>query len=186
MAVLPNGTYAAGSPITQTALTLFPQGPVDPTTQDLTRDYVRVGVVDVERLLVGQGRGAPDSSADGDEATRRAADQNRATTRVAVNRVAPVNLTLHTTIDTAVAQLLSGFGANTTTLVMPTLDRELASLGVPSFPTVVAPTVPPTITARPLVGGGAAGGDHGNRVDGQVVLLQLQFDGWPTRRTARG
>lgn len=177
MAVLPNGTYAVGSPITQTALTLFPQGPVDPNTQDLTRDYVRVGVVDIERLLVGQARTAPGGSTDGDEATRRAADQNRATTRVAVDRVA--SLTLHTTIDTAVAQMLSGFGTNATTLVMPTLDRELASLGVPALPAVAAPTVPPTITARPLAGGGTAGGDQGNRVDDQVVLLQLQFDSWP-------
>lgn len=179
VAMLPSGTYAAGSPVTQTALTLFPQGPVDPTTQNLTRDYVRVGVVDVERHLVGQARAAPDGSTDGDEATRRAADQNRATTRVAVNRVAPANLTLQTTIDTAVAQMLSGFGANATTLVMPTLDREFASLSVPPLPTVVPPTVPPTITARPLVGGGTAGGTHANRVDGQVVLLQLQFDSWP-------
>jgi hypothetical protein len=186
MAVLPNGTYAAGTPITQSVLTLYPQGPVDTNTNptpDLTRDYIRVGVVDVERHLVGQARTAPDGSVDGDEATRRAADQNRATTRVAVDRVAPANLTMHTTIDTAVAQMLSNFGANATTIVMPTLDRELASLTTPNLIAVAPPTAPPTISAQALTGGGAAGGDNGNRVDGQVVLLRLQFAGWPNNTT---
>ena len=186
MAVLPNGTYAVGSPITQTALTLFPQGPVDQNTNptpDLTRDYIRVGVVDVERHLVGQPRAAPDGSTDGDEPTRRAADQNRATTRVAVNRVAAANLTLHTTIDTVVAQMLAGLGTNATTLVMPTLDREFASLSTPNLIAVAPPTTPPTITAQALTGGGAAGGSNGNRIDGQIVLLRLQFAGWPNNTT---
>jgi hypothetical protein len=174
MAVLPGGTYAAGSPITSAALTLYPNGPVH---ADLTRDYVRVGVVDVERHLVGQARTAPTGS--GDAVSRRAADQNRQTTRVAVNRVAPAGLVLHTTIDTAVAALLAGLGGNATTLVLPPLDREFASLAVPTLPTALPPTAPPTITAEALTGGGAAGGDQGNRINGQIVLLRLRFDGWP-------
>lgn len=180
LAMLPNGTYAAGSPITQPALTLFPQGPVH---ADLTRDYIRVGVVDVERHLVGQARTPPDGSGDGDDTERRAADQNRATTRVAVNRVATAGLALHTTIDAAGAQLLSGFAATATTLVMPTLDRELASLSTPNLIAVAPPTVPPEISAQALIGGGTAGGSNGDRIDGQVVLLRLQFAGWPNTTT---
>jgi hypothetical protein len=172
MAMLPNGTYAPRpqNTTTSTVLTLYPNGPVH---ADLTRDYIRVGVVDVERHLVGQPRTAADGA--DDEAVRRAADQSRATTRVAVNRVTATNLTMHTTIDTAAAAMLAGFAANPTTLVMPSLDREYASLTAPSLGTGSPPTAPPTITAEALIGGGATEGD---RIDGQVVLLRLQFEGW--------
>ena len=68
LAMLPNGQYGAN-------VALYPNGPVH---ADLTRDYIRVGVVDVEGHLVGQARKA--GSGASDEASRRADDQNRATT----------------------------------------------------------------------------------------------------------
>ena len=164
LAMLPNGQYGAN-------VALYPNGPVH---ADLTRDYIRVGVVDVEGHLVGQARKA-DSGAS-DEASRRADDQNRATTRVAVNAVAPAGLTMHTSLDAVATAMIGSLGANPSTLVIPALDREYGGRVAPTFPNGAPPTAPPTITARALTGGGL-GGQHG-RIDAQVVLLQLAFEGW--------
>lgn len=163
MAMLPNGTYGQ-------TVTLYPTGAVH---TDLTRDYIRLGVLDVERQLVGQPREAPTGASD--DAVRRAADQRRATTRVMVNRVATANLTLHTSLDAAAGQMLAGLGANPSTVVLPTLDREYASFVPPTLPAVAPPATAPVITARALIGGGDT--EPGSRIDDQVVLLQLAFDG---------
>ncbi|WAS94934.1 hypothetical protein [Nannocystis punicea] len=75
MAVLPTGNYGAEA-------NLWPGGPVH---AGLTRDFVRVAVVDEERHLVGVARG--DSRAGTTPpAVRRSAAQNRPSTRINVSR----------------------------------------------------------------------------------------------------
>ena len=83
---------------------------------------------------------------------------------------------MHTSLDAVATAMIGGLGANPSTLVMPALDREYGGLVAPTFPDGAPPTAPPTITARALTGGGL-GGQHG-RIDAQVVLLQLAFEGW--------
>ena len=165
LALLPNGSYQAA------AVAPYAKGAV---AQELNRDYVRVAIVDIELHLVGQPRTAP--SGGGDEAERRAADQARATTRVPVNAVAAGGLQLHTTIDAAATALLSAFGTNPATLVLPTIDGDMGAIAVPTITATAIPPQPPTIVAQPLVGGGTVGANQ--RADDQRVLLQLSFAGW--------
>jgi hypothetical protein len=158
VALLPNGGYGA-------TLDLWPAGPVAP---DLDRDFVRVGLVDVERHLVGQARTTTASEA---PAQRRAADQARASTRVEVRRAtAPV---LATTTDEAAAALVGVLGgADAARLVAPVLERAFAPLAAPDLPEAPLPDVLPEPTVIALVGGGAA---DGATITGQRVLFELDL-----------
>jgi len=160
MALLPNGRYAS-------ELTLWPAGPVG--TPTITRDFVRVAVTDVEAHLVGQRR-ATTALAD-TPAARRAADQDRASTRVPVSRtVGPLfRDTADAAADAAVALFAS---ADPTRLVTSVLSRDWGGLDALTLPDVDPPDSLPDLTVSALVGGGTA---QGGTVAGQRALLDLQL-----------
>ena len=157
VALLPAGTYGA-------TVALWPTGPVAAT---LTRDFVRLGVVGVEEHLIGQRRVAPDGTAD---EVRRAADQERTSTRVLVGRTSVTGRTLLATTDEAASATTAVLGAGTARFVSSVLDADWAGLTPPALPAVAPPTTAPTITVRALTGGGTA---SGNVIAGQRVLVEL-------------
>jgi hypothetical protein len=163
-AMLPHGRYT-------TSVSLWASGPVHAS---LARDYVRVGVVEVERHLVGQPRvAAPGASAG---ATRRAADQQRASTRVAVARAASGDGTpiLQATIDDAADKAIDVFaGSDPVSGVAAVLDRDWGPLAA-SLPAVALPDTLPAPTVRALAGGG--GTAPGGTVANQRVLIEMAFD----------
>lgn len=161
IAVLPNGRYAPAN------LTLWVQ-PSDPLAPALARDFVRVAGVDVERHLIGQSRvaGAP-----GSETGRRADDQERASTRVRVERTTAPTL-LATTDLAADAVTAVGASPGQTRLVTSVLDRDWAGLD-PFVGPEVAPAIKvEAIAAHALAGGGQADGDS---IQDQQVLVELDF-----------
>ncbi len=163
VAALPAGNYGA-------AVNLWAGGPVG----SVTRDFVRVALVDVEGHLLGQPR-VPASGA-GTDATRRAADQQRAATRTLVERatVAADQSVLLPTTDEAMAGLVAVLGAGDATLVAPVLDHAAGALTAPTLPDVAAPALLPNpVTMTALTGGGTQ--DAGTVV-GQRVLVQTTFD----------
>lgn len=162
IALLPHGTYRA-------SLDLWTSGPVG----GLTRDYARVGVVDVEGHLVGVSRGAPASPTAGQ--TRRAADQNRASTRVNVARLAsdtPLPIT-RATIDAAVTGCLDVLsGSDPVSMVTSVLDPDWGGLTI-TLPAAVLPTALPAATFTALTGSGTI---TGSTVANQRVLAEMTFD----------
>ncbi len=163
VAVLPAGGYGSTAD-------LWPSGPVS----SVTRDFVRVALVDVESHVTGQSRVAPTgASAD---ARRRAEDQARASTRTLVARASTAEdeRALLATTDTAVDGLLAALGAGTATLVAPVLDRAAGVLDPPVLPDVTPPaTLPNAVTVTALTG---AGTDDSGTVVGQRVLVETSVD----------
>ncbi|WP_061298046.1 hypothetical protein [Herbidospora cretacea] len=155
VAALPGGTYGP-------SVGLWPDGPVG----GVTRDFVRVALVDVERHLTGQPRIAP-AGADA-ETQRRAGAQKRASTRTLVDRAEPG--VLLATAEAAMAELVAVLGAGAATLVAPVLDRAAGALTAPALPAGPAPAaLPHPVTMTALTGGGT---DDGGTVVGQRVLVQ--------------
>jgi hypothetical protein len=140
----------------------------------VTRDFVRIALVDVERHLTGQPRVAPGGA--NDDVQRRADEQRRASTRTLVDRatVAAGQTVLLPTIDTAMAGIVAVLGGGGARLVAPVLDRGAGSLAAPVLPAPVPPaTLPNEVTMTALTGGGA---DDGGTVVGQRVLVQTSVD----------
>jgi hypothetical protein len=160
VAVLPDGRL-------DTTASLFATGAVDPI---LRRDHVRVAVVSVEHHLTGQPRHA--DSAAPDPVKRRAADQERATTRQLVDRAARPAL-LHTPDAVAasvmaVLGLQDGGAALPAGLVAPVLGLDWGPLaGAPAD--VPVPSVA-TVTAAALIGAGTAAG---STVANQQALMTV-------------
>lgn len=163
VAVLPSGNYLA-------AANLWAGGAVG----GLTRDFVRVGLVDLELQLTGQPRIAGTGASDVEQ--RRATDQKRATSQILV---APATTdagetVLLATTDQAMAGLVAVLGAGAATLAAPVLDRSAGSLPVPTLPAVDPPaSLPNEVTMVALTGGGTAAG---STVTNQRVLVQTSFD----------
>jgi hypothetical protein len=158
-AALPAGTYTA-------KVNLWASGAVG----NVTRDFVRVALVDVERHLTGQPR-VPPSGANA-AARRRADDQKRASTRTVVDRAtaAAGQSVLLPTADTAMAGLLAVLTGGAATMVAPVLDRAAGSLTPPALPSVTPPAaLPNEVTMTALTGGGT---EESGTVTGQRVLVQ--------------
>ncbi|PZN92379.1 MAG: hypothetical protein DCF31_16490, partial [Alphaproteobacteria bacterium] len=165
-ALLPHRPWGA-------SVSLWPAGPVDAA---LGRDYARVALVDVESHLTGQPRTAASVTPTAGE-LRRAADQNRAATRVAVARAprgdtapTPLRLSLDDAADALVDLLQDPAPA---LVVAQQLDRNhgaLAPLAVDPDPFPASLPVP---TVRALVGGGTAAG---STIAGQRVLVEFDLD----------
>ena len=163
IAALPAGPYGA-------SVDLWPSGPVG----GVTRDFVRVALVDVERHLIGQRRVAPSGAAA--RVQRRAADQARAATRTLVERatVSADQTVLLATADAAMGGLLSVMQAGSATLVAPVLDRAAGALVAPTLPSVAPPdSLPNPVTMSALTGGGT---ENSGTVVGQRVLVETTFD----------
>ena len=162
-AALPGGTYAA-------TVNLWASGAVG----NVTRDFVRVALVDVEQHVTGQPRVAPSGA--NAAVQRRADDQKRASTRTVVDRAtaAAGQSVLLPTADTSMAGLLAVLGGGSATMVAPVLDRAAGFLTPPALPSVVPPaTLPNEVTMTALTGGGT---DDGGTVVGQQVLVQTSVD----------
>ena len=163
IAVLPAGNYLA-------AANLWAGGAVG----GLTRDFVRVGLVDLELHVTGQPRIAAGGATEVEQ--RRAADQQRATSQILVAQ-ATTNAgetALLATADQAMAGLVAVLGAGSATLVAPVLDRSAGALPVPTLPAVTPPAaLPNEVTMVALTGGGTAAG---STVANQRVLVQTSFD----------
>ena len=126
VALLPSGQYAA-------TLSVWPGGPVGTTssasTKLLQRDFVRVAAVDVERFLVGQERGTTTLTDSATMIEKRAADQNRASTRVNVARATNADSVLQPTIESATDAMLGVFAVSTPRrLVTSTVSRGFGSI----------------------------------------------------------
>jgi hypothetical protein len=125
VALLPSGKYGS-------TLAVWPGGPVGTTTTAtklLQRDFVRVAAVDVERFLVGQERGTTSVTDSSTPLEKRAADQNRASTRVNVTRATNADAVLQPTIEAATSALLGVFAtAAPRRLVTSTVSRGLGAL----------------------------------------------------------
>ncbi|MDC0715775.1 hypothetical protein [Nannocystis bainbridge] len=172
MAVLPTGNYG-------TTATLWPGGPVH---AGLTRDFVRVAVVDEERHLVGLARRDSREDATTTEERLRSA-QNRPSTRIEVHRTSTPDGVLLTHSQAAADALLA---------VPNTDDPSRLVLGLGDFawggaPSAAAPTpgagpLPTTLAdsgaavptagqyrVRALTGGGALAQDQ------QTVLVEVNL-----------
>lgn len=168
VALLPDGTYSS-------QVSLWPSGPVH---AQLARDQVRVAAVDVEAHLLGQSRVAPPGSDSTTPAGRRAADQERASTRTPVSRTATPTL-LATTDEVAAAATAALSGGGTVGVVAGVLDRDFGPFPLSDHP---LPNIAPpgqllqtgaALVAAALTGGGAAPGG-GGVVTGQSILLDVQ------------
>ena len=160
-AVLPAGTYAD-------TVSLWSTGAVG----GVTRDFVRVAVLDVESHLLGQRRVA--ESGANDTVVRRAADQQRTSTQILVARAttASADTVLLATAEDAMAGLTTVLAAGSAQLVTPVLDRGAGPLTAPSLPDVAPPDSfdPDTVTMTALTGGGTAAG---GTVTLQRVLIEV-------------
>jgi hypothetical protein len=166
MGLLPDGRFGAG-------VSVWPDGPADPI---LERDFARVAVLSVERHLVGQPRHSEADPEVPEEApaARRAADQQRASTRVGVARAERNGLLA--TGEAAAAAILQVFdGAGATDLVAPVLEAAWGPVES-ELPDVDPPeaSAPPELEVRALRGGG--GHEEGGPVRDQRALVELSFD----------
>lgn len=115
LCILPDGVYSRSVDV----------WPGDGWSDVLVRDMVRVAVVDVEAHLVGQRRIAAPTADDAER--RRAAAQQRESTRVSVERTS--EQVLLATTDDAVRELLAVFdGSEPTRLVAGALDLDWGPL----------------------------------------------------------
>ena len=164
LAVLPDGRF-------DTTASLFATGPVDPI---LRRDHVRVAVLSVEHHLIGQPRTADDTAAA--PIKRRAADQQRTSTRQLVDRAARPALlrTPDAIAASAIAALglVDGSTAVPARLVAPVLGLDWGPLAGTPADVAVPATV--ALTATALTGGGTAAG---GTVAGQRALLTVELGG---------
>lgn len=165
-ALLPIGNYGA-------AVTLWQNGPVTVPAHitgnlTLARDYVEVAVLDVESFLVGTVRGPSNNT--GTPAQRRAADQNRVSTRINATRS---NVALQTTIDNVAAAFNTlPDGVNPVSIIAPAYDHDWGGRLVVNLPPnpPALPNVLPALQCFALVGGGQAQGDA---VGEQQVVIRL-------------
>jgi hypothetical protein len=162
MAVLPDGRLGA-------SLSLFPTGAMDPL---LRRDQVRVAVLSVEHQLIGQPRSADTSAPE--PVRRRAADQERASTRQLIGKAARPALLLDDDAVAAAAvatlSLVDGATAVPARLVAPAMSLDFGPLT--ATPADVAVPTSLTMSVQALVGGGAA---VGSTVVDQRVLLRVDL-----------
>lgn len=165
-ALLPHRAYG-------TTLSVWPAGPV---ATGLERDYVRVALIDVESHLTGQPR-TPAAVTPSSGQLRRAADQNRASTRVVVARAqrgdsapSPLRPSLDDAADALISLLES---SATATLVTPQLDRDHGPLPPLPDDADALPGSLPTPTVRALVGGGTAAA---GTIADQRVLVEFTLD----------
>jgi hypothetical protein len=195
IALLPAGSYGAGP------LTLWPGGALH---TNLTRDFVRVAVVDEEAFLIGVRRrrseaGAPtpafpDAGTALPIALRREMDQNRPSTRITVGSTAGPVLRATSGPLAAAMLALPTTAANPARLVLGVTD---SAWGGPSAPAgMVAPVaaaaspfpdnlaLSSTTVAQPLPAGQyrvlALQGDGGDAGDRQMVLVQINFGATPS------
>ena len=172
LAVLPTGTYG-------TTATVWPGGPVH---TGLTRDFVRVAVVDEESHLVGvtrrDSRLAVVSAND-----RRQSAQNRPSTRINVSRTnATTGVLLANSRAAADALLAIPNAAAPTRLVLGVSDVVWGGTPTPSAPAVGAGPLPVTLAdagatpptvgqyrVQALLGGGAMAESF------QTVLLEVNL-----------
>ncbi|WP_300080732.1 hypothetical protein [Propioniciclava sp.] len=163
VAVLPAGNYLA-------AANLWAAGAVG----GLTRDFVRVALVDLELQVTGQPRVAGTGASDVEQ--RRADDQKRTTSQILVAQATTdaTETVLLATADAAMAGLVAVLGAGSATLAAPVLDRSAGALAAPTLPSVAPPAaLPNAVTMVALTGGGTAAG---STVTNQRVLVQTSFD----------
>ena len=158
LAVLPDGRFGDSA-------SLFTDGPLDPI---LRRDHVRVAVVSIEHHLTGQPRHADGGAAA--PVRTRAADQERASTRILADRATRPGLLRTPDAVAATAlealRLQDGGAAVPAGLVASALTLDWGPV-TGTLPDVAAPTAL-TLTAEALVGGGA---EVGGTVAGQRVLF---------------
>ena len=173
IAVLPAGTYGA-------AANVWPGGPVHAA---LTRDFVRVAVVEEESHLVGVTR-RDSRAAVATPSDRRQSAQNRPSTRINVGRTATTNGVLLANGQLAANALLAlPNAANPTRLVLGIADTAWGgtpgttppAAGTPNLPASLADSgagavpTPGQYRVRALAGGGALAGDH------QTVLVEVNL-----------
>ncbi|WP_298751263.1 hypothetical protein [uncultured Serinicoccus sp.] len=160
VAVLPSGTYGASA-------SLWTGGSA---VGGVTRDCVRVALVDVEEHLTGQRRTAPSGASDA--ATRRAADQARASTATLVARatIGATDTVLLTSADAVVGSMVAAIDAGAATVLAPVLDRGAGALTAPPLPTDPPPSRISAVTVTALTGGGTA---DGGVVLGQRILVTV-------------
>lgn len=162
MGVLPDGRLA-------TTLSLFPDGPVDPL---LRRDHVRVAVLSVEHQLTGQPRQVADTAPD--PAKTRAADQQRTSTRILVDRSArPALLRTHSAVATealAALRLQDAGTALPSRMVAPVAALDWG----PAEGALADVDVPGSISLAAVAVAGA-GTPAGTTVSDQRVLLTVEL-----------
>lgn len=171
LAVLPAGNYG-------TAATLWPGGPVH---AGLTRDFVRVAVVDEESHLVGVARRDSRAAITSPDDRRRSA-QNRPSTRIHVGRTNATTGVLLANGQLAADALLQVPNAtDPTRLVLGLADFAWGGTPSVALPTPGTGSLPATLAdsgdatpgvnqyrVRPLIGGGVAE-DH------QLVLVEVNL-----------
>lgn len=192
VAVLPNGSYG-------TAATLWPSGALH---TNLTRDFVRVAIVDEEAFLTGIRRrrsdinaptpAFPDAGSLKPIQLRREMDQNRPSTRITVAPSAgPVLRANSGAVATALLGLPSAAN-NPARLVLGVTDT---AWGSPVVPAGLAAAVPQATSPFPFsltdFGSGAGAlpqgqyrvtalqGDGGSASARQMVLVEINFGGSP-------
>jgi hypothetical protein len=155
------------------SVSLWAGGPVDPA---LTRDYARVALIDVESHLTGQPRIATSVTPTAGE-LRRAAAQNRISTRIGVARARGPDVAppiFRPSLDEAADALIEIVQAAPAALIVtPQLDRDYGGLGALATDTDPLPKTLPTPVVRALVGGGAA---TGNTIAGQRAFIEFSLD----------
>jgi hypothetical protein len=193
VAVLPGGPYAVPA---AAGVTLWAAGPLH---TNLTRDFVRVAVVDEEAFLVGYRRrrsdNAPANPAFPDGGTllpgqlRREMDQNRPSTRITVApSAAPV---LRATSGAVAAAMLTlpNAAANPARLVLGVTDTAWGAPVAPAglvapvaaannpFPAALADAAntPPAVLAMGQYRVLPLQGDGGQAADRQLVLLEANL-----------
>lgn len=162
MGLMPDGVFGE-------TVSAWPEGTVDPI---LRRDFARVAILSVELALTGQRRvpepGSSPTSAD----ERRAADQARPSTRVAVARAerADALLDTHETVITAFHEVFGGPAE--TDLATGVLDSGWGPITA-TLPDEDPPAAAPDLTVEALEGGGV---DDGGTVVDQRALATLTLD----------
>lgn len=194
IAVLPNGSYGA-------AATLWPGGPLH---TNLTRDFVRVAVLDEEVFLAGVARrrselGAPtpaftDAAGKLPIQLRREMDQNRPSTRISVAASnGPVLRASSSAVAGALLALPSGAN-NPARLILGVTDTAWGGPSAPAGQAVAAPAAALPFPANLTDFGNGAPqtplppgqyrvlplqGDGGLANDRQMVLVEINFAGSP-------
>ncbi len=160
IAALPNGTLAS----TLTVWNGWDSSSV------ITRDFLRVVIVDVEGHLVGQSRVAPPAA--DNISRRRAANQHRTTTRINVERTESGPLRLNA--DSAAEALLAPFDSSEPTrLVAQGLDSDFGAFPGLILPDIVVPQELPEFSATiPAAAQPITSTLFGDRTVGIVHALQ--------------
>lgn len=159
-ASLPGGRFAATAQL----------WPGDWATFALNRDFVQVALVETESHLVGVPRRLPEGEGN-DVTRRRAADQNRVTTRV--NVVRTTGEPIRTTTDAAAQSVLGVFdGADPATLVASAADRDYGFLAaLAGLPAGRPPERLPELGAVPPAGSEELRDASGRRVGAVHPLI---------------